>query len=200
MFKVLGRQAHRTPVSHGAGRPEVRRGARPSRVSIRSAPGTVSPFLAKISERETGRWRGNPGYLRSGSPAGGAAMSAQHHGRQGRPWRRMRIQILRRDPCCTIRGPKCTGISTTVDHVIPLSTRPDLAHDPANLRGACGPCNFAGGARISDQTRHRRPAQVDRRPAAPRRCSWVTTLQPCTPACDGLPLSRGCGRSTTLKW
>ena len=81
--------------------------------------------------------------------------TAQTHGRAGRPWRRLREQILRRDPYCTIRGPKCKRISTTVDHIIPLSIRPDLAHEPTNLRGACGPCNYAGGARIANATKIR---------------------------------------------
>ena len=78
---------------------------------------------------------------------------AASHGRAGRPWRRLREQVLRRDPYCTIRGPKCTGLSTTVDHVIPLSQRPDLGHDPANLRGACAACNYAGGARLTNGRR-----------------------------------------------
>lgn len=76
-------------------------------------------------------------------------MTAQHHGRKGRPWRRLRLFILERDPYCQIRGPRCRVISTTADHIIPVSIRPDLAHDPANLRGACGPCNYAGGARLT---------------------------------------------------
>jgi 5-methylcytosine-specific restriction endonuclease McrA len=77
-------------------------------------------------------------------------MSAANHGRHGRPWRRIRALILKRDPYCTIRGPKCKHYSTTVDHIIPLSVRPDLAHEMTNLRGACGPCNYAGGARITN--------------------------------------------------
>lgn len=44
-----------------------------------------------------------------------------------------------------------------------VAGRPDLAHDRQNLRGACGPCNFAGGARI---TNARRAAQ--RSPRLPR--------------------------------
>lgn len=81
------------------------------------------------------------------------------HGRSGRPWRTLRLEILARDPWCQIRGPKCTGKSTTVDHVIPLSQRPDLAHDPANLRGACGPCNYRGGARLTNARARARRAQ-----------------------------------------
>lgn len=80
-------------------------------------------------------------------------MTTDSHGRSGRPWRRIREQVLRRDPNCMIRGPKCTGVSTTVDHVVPLSKAPHLAHDLNNLRGACGPCNYGGGARITNNAR-----------------------------------------------
>lgn len=87
-------------------------------------------------------------------------MSAKSHGRSGRPWRRLQAQILTRDPWCTIRGPKCTGRSTTVDHIIPLSIAPHLAHDPSNLRGACGPCNYRGGALLTNSKRRRVPVFV----------------------------------------
>lgn len=83
-------------------------------------------------------------------------MSGANDGRRGRPWRRIRAQVLARDPWCTIRGPRCTGKATTVDHIIPLSIRPDLAHDPSNLRGACVPCNSAGGARMTNARRRQR--------------------------------------------
>lgn len=82
-------------------------------------------------------------------------------GRAGRPWRRIRLQVLGRDPWCTIRGPRCTGRSTTVDHIIPLSRAPHLALELTNLRGACGPCNYAGGARITNaKARSRLPLQT----------------------------------------
>lgn len=80
-------------------------------------------------------------------------MTAQRHGRKGRPWRRIRAEVLARDPFCTIRGPKCTGLSTTVDHIVPLSVRPDLAHDLNNLRGSCAADNCAGGARLTNAKR-----------------------------------------------
>lgn len=35
----------------------------------------------------------------------------------------------------------CQGTATTVDHIIPVAKRPDLAHDPSNWRGSCQPCN-----------------------------------------------------------
>jgi 5-methylcytosine-specific restriction endonuclease McrA len=78
---------------------------------------------------------------------------ATKHGRSGRPWRRIREQVLARDPLCMIRGPRCTRISTTVDHIVPLSVDPSLAHDLSNLRGACGPCNYRGGAKLTNARR-----------------------------------------------
>lgn len=86
-------------------------------------------------------------------------MNARWHGRKGRPWREMRLRVLARDPYCQIRGPRCTGLSTTADHIIPLSVAPHLAHDLTNLRGACGPCNYAGGARLTNR-RHTRTTRV----------------------------------------
>ncbi len=94
---------------------------------------------------------------------------AEHHGRKGRPWRRLRQQVLLRDPYCTIRGPRCTGASTTVDHVIPLTLRPDLAHDLSNLRGACRACNCAGGAQLTNSRRTRYRLAPTTRQASPYR-------------------------------
>ncbi len=72
------------------------------------------------------------------------------HGRSGRPWRRLREQVLREEPWCQIRGPRCKVTSTTVDHVVPLSVDPSLAHVRSNLRGACTACNYRGGARMTN--------------------------------------------------
>lgn len=77
-------------------------------------------------------------------------MTAKGHGRTGRPWLRIRKQVLARDPICTICWARP---STTVDHIVPLSLRPDLAHVLTNLRGACLSCNSAGGARITNAKR-----------------------------------------------
>ena len=57
-----------------------------------------------------------------------------------------------------IRGPKCKGVSTTVDHIVPISVAPELAHERTNLRGACYACNYAGGARITNRRRLPTPA------------------------------------------
>jgi 5-methylcytosine-specific restriction endonuclease McrA len=79
------------------------------------------------------------------------SVMAATHGRSGRPWRRLREQVLREEPYCAIRGPRCRLYSTTVDHIVPLSVAPELAHVRSNLRGACGACNYAGGARITNR-------------------------------------------------
>ncbi|MGY2127467.1 HNH endonuclease [Blastococcus sp. SYSU DS0617] len=65
-------------------------------------------------------------------------MTAKHHGRKGRPWRRLRQQVLREEPICRYCGIRP---STTVDHVLPLSKFPHLAHVRTNLAGACRWCN-----------------------------------------------------------
>ena len=87
-------------------------------------------------------------------------MTALWHGRKGRPWRRLREMVLARDPVCTIcwRRP-----ATTVDHVVPLSVRPDLAHVVSNLRGACASCNAAGGAALINGRHSRRPRRINSR-------------------------------------
>lgn len=45
---------------------------------------------------------------------------------------------------CWLQFPSiCTRVSTTADHIIPKSVRPDLAMVRTNLRGACLACNKA---------------------------------------------------------
>lgn len=96
-------------------------------------------------------------------------MTAKSHGRSGRPWRRLRLQILERDGyLCMIRGPKCTKLATTVDHIVALVHAPHLAHEPSNLRAACKSCNSRLGQQItSDRLRakgQQTPPWVKRRP------------------------------------
>jgi 5-methylcytosine-specific restriction endonuclease McrA len=59
----------------------------------------------------------------------------------GRRWRTLRAQVLREEPVCAIRGPRHTGSSTTVDHVVPGALG-GAEFDRGNCRGACGPCNY----------------------------------------------------------
>lgn len=59
-------------------------------------------------------------------------------------WTKLRDQVVSEEPVCWLGFPDiCTHVSTTADHVIPRSVRPDLAMSRSNLRGACGPCNRA---------------------------------------------------------
>ncbi len=87
---------------------------------------------------------------------------AASDGRKGRPWRRLRAQVLREEPICRYCGVRP---STVVDHVLPLSRFPHLAHRRDNLAGSCRWCNGSKGARAA--------------PAAPRRPASgdVTTLR-----------------------
>ncbi|MFT4081175.1 MAG: hypothetical protein QM638_01185 [Nocardioides sp.] len=63
-----------------------------------------------------------------------------------RAWRRLRDQVVAEEPVCWLGfAGICTHVSTTADHVIPKTQRPDLAMTRANLRGCCGPCNLARG-------------------------------------------------------
>ena len=55
-------------------------------------------------------------------------------------WRRVRAEILAERGICEIRGSKCLGIATEVDHIVPVGAGgPRL--DKSNLRPACKPCN-----------------------------------------------------------
>jgi 5-methylcytosine-specific restriction endonuclease McrA len=72
---------------------------------------------------------------------------ARSRGRTGRPWRRLRAEVLAASNICWICGKPGAD---TVDHVIPVSKLPHnhpLVRDPANLRPAHGPCNYSKGNR-----------------------------------------------------
>lgn len=74
-----------------------------------------------------------------------------------RDWNRRRQRVLDRDDHrCRIRGPKCIGKATDVDHII----RGDN-HDEVNLQAACRPCHNAKTSRESNevQTRMRKAAK-----------------------------------------
>lgn len=60
-------------------------------------------------------------------------------------WQALRADILAKaNHTCQIRTPGiCIGRATVVDKIQPASRRPDLAHDPHNLRAACWRCNDA---------------------------------------------------------
>lgn len=123
--------------------------------------------------------------------------------------RRIREQVLARDPYCTIRGPKCKRVSTTVDHIVPLSVAPHLAHDLANLRGACSACNYAGGARITNGQRSGRVYAGHRlAPYYPishpivEACPWSKSDPDrlCMSQCRSFPIPSGCRLQSRLAW
>lgn len=124
--------------------------------------------------------------------------STANHGRHGRPWQRIRQQVLKRDPYCKIRGPKCTGISTTVDHIVPLSIAPHRAHDLTNLRGACTACNCSGGARLTNAKRRAsNGAHRAHKRAMVSRQSRTATSRTATVVCR---FHRGCGSVHSRPW
>ena len=59
-------------------------------------------------------------------------------------WKRLCARVLRDEPVC--RACAAEGRSqpaTTVDHVVPVRVRPDLAFDRANCQPLCTPCHNA---------------------------------------------------------
>ena len=72
-------------------------------------------------------------------------MTYKSHGRKGARWRRLRAQVLEANNVCWLCG-KSTPPADTVDHVLPLSVYPELAHDIGNLRPAHKSCNSSKGA------------------------------------------------------
>lgn len=75
-----------------------------------------------------------------------------------RAWRKLAALIKARDNYrCQIRGPRCTGLATTVDHIVERDA--GGTDDPSNLRAACNPCNSSRGASYGNAKRKpaRRP-------------------------------------------
>lgn len=100
----------------------------------------------------------------------------------GRAWRDLRAKVLAGDPWCAI----CRNRpATTVDHIVPV-TLGGAEMDLGNCRPACGPCNYAGGARI---TNARRAGRVPTQRSAPSHQDIPCTYTPG----DRLPCSVACG-------
>lgn len=79
-------------------------------------------------------------------------MTARRNG-STRRWRHLRAYVLRRDGyTCQMRGPSCTGVATTVDHVVPIALGGALLPPPSELRAACGPCNYAAGGALASRS------------------------------------------------
>lgn len=89
-------------------------------------------------------------------------MTAEHAGRKGRPWRRLREQVRRTESVCakcalpidpTLEWPHPQSFS--VDHIEPVSLRPELANVRSNLQAMHLGCNSSkgdGAARPTTET------------------------------------------------
>ena len=73
-------------------------------------------------------------------------------------WRALSAQVRKEEPTCWLRLPGCTHTSTTADHIIPASQRPELALVRANVHGACRKCNSARSDKHAYDPVLRRPA------------------------------------------
>lgn len=65
--------------------------------------------------------------------------------RSTRAWSQLAKQVAREEPVCWLQLEGCTRASTTGDHVIAVTERPDLALVRSNVRGACRSCNYKRG-------------------------------------------------------
>lgn len=65
--------------------------------------------------------------------------------RSTRAWQRLAAQVIKEEPICWLQLDGCTIRSTTGDHIITASARPDLALVRSNVRGACRHCNNKRG-------------------------------------------------------
>ena len=79
-------------------------------------------------------------------------------------WQKLRLRVIKEEPVCRLRLSCCTRWSTTADHIIPVSHRPDLKYMRQNLRGSCQPCNMRrknrplSEVRAEDTMLRRKPA------------------------------------------
>lgn len=103
--------------------------------------------------------------------------------------------MLREEPVCRYCKVRA---STVVDHVMPLSKYPHLAHERSNLAGACRPCNGRKHDRVPGQPMPPRQ-QV-------RACTFLSSSLLCSRECDPrprpdgtLPLPPGCHRVTARR-
>lgn len=65
-------------------------------------------------------------------------------------WRLMSYRLRKRSPFCQY----CNAtVDLTVDHIIPVSERPDLSHNTANCQVLCRSCNSRRGTNCTDAER-----------------------------------------------
>ena len=76
---------------------------------------------------------------------------SRFHTTQDPIYRANRKLVLDDNPDCAIRLDCCTGIATTVDHIVAVSE--GGSDDISNLRSACRPCNSSLGASLGNRQR-----------------------------------------------
>jgi 5-methylcytosine-specific restriction endonuclease McrA len=92
-------------------------------------------------------------------------------------WQQLVKVVVVEEPVCWLRLWGCTRRSTTGDHVVPVSVRPEWALLRWNVKGACESCNYRRGGRAvselgplrlppDERVRARRHVGARRRPAA----------------------------------
>jgi 5-methylcytosine-specific restriction endonuclease McrA len=79
-------------------------------------------------------------------------------------WKRVRLRILKRDNyLCQVRGPRCTGRATQVDHIVNVADG-GAKLDPANLQSICPSCNAIKASREAAKARNRWKRQPEPHP------------------------------------
>jgi 5-methylcytosine-specific restriction endonuclease McrA len=81
-------------------------------------------------------------------------------------WKQIRTRLIASAQVCAICGgwldrtaPPRSRWRPSVDHIVSISRRPDLAFEPSNLRVVCTGCNSSRGAREGNAARkQRRPS------------------------------------------
>ncbi|WP_275559611.1 HNH endonuclease signature motif containing protein [Streptomyces sp. 5-6(2022)] len=72
-------------------------------------------------------------------------------------WKRIRAEVLARDPVCRICGVRA---SVVADHIVPMTDN----HELEALQGACEPCHRQKTAREAAAFRAAAPRPTNRRP------------------------------------
>lgn len=74
-----------------------------------------------------------------------------------RAWRKLRDQVVREEPICTLQLDEgCNWFSQTADHIVNRADAPHLAMERSNLRGSCFHCNSVRGGRDRHARNQRR--------------------------------------------
>lgn len=87
-------------------------------------------------------------------------------------WKRLSRRLRKLSPFCEFCGATDT---LSVDHIIPVSQRPDLEYVIDNCRILCRSCNSARGDRVTDDERAAVLQRIATRGGAPTRSDLPTS-------------------------